>query len=246
MQLPPMYRSLVALDRAQHRNLRVRQDLINLNPAKSLNSMFLNVIEFADACQNFPIVFVRAGQGQDGKPAPLMPLAVLGLQNGENLFIKEDGTWDAEYAPAYLRRYPFAMARLDNGEQMVVCMDDQWEGFSQTEGQPMFDDKGEPTEFTQSVLKFLESYETEVERTRLVCEALDEAGILEPMRFEASMEGGQKIEVDGFLAINDEKFAKLEDAKVLDFHRRGLLQVVEYHRISMRNMRRLAAKRLQK
>lgn len=248
MQFPPMYRSLVALDRAQHRNLRVRQDLVNLNQVKSLNSMFLNAIEFADACQSFPIVFVRAGQGQDGKPAPLMPLAVLGLQNGENLFIKEDdGTWDAEYAPAYLRRYPFAMARFDNSEQLVVCMDEQWEGFSRDgEGQPLFDEQGEPTEFTQSVLKFLESYETEVERTRLVCEALDEAGILEPMRFEASVEGGQKIEVDGFLAINDEKYAQLEDAKVLDFHRRGLLQLVEYHRLSMRNMRRLAAKRLQK
>jgi len=243
MNLPPMYRSLVTLDRVQHRNLRLRQDLVNLDQAKGLNSMFLNVVEFADSCMSFPIVFVRVGQAADGKPAPLMPLAVLGLQAGENLFI-QDGKWDAEYAPAYMRRYPFVMAKVDNSDQMAVCIDEKWEGFSPTEGQALFDDKGEPTEFMQSVLKFLESYESEVERTRLVCATLDAAGILEPMRFEATSEAGAKIEVDGFLAINEERYAKLDDATVVDFHRRGLLQLIEFHRLSMRNMRRLAAKRL--
>lgn len=243
MNLPPMYRSLVALDRVQHRDLRFRQDLVNLEPARNLNSMFLNVVEFADAVQDFPIVFVRVGQTQDGKPAPLMPLAVLGLKPGENLFIK-DGKWDAEYAPAYMRRYPFAMARVDQGDQRVVSMDEQFEGFSKTEGQALFDDKGEPTEFAQSVLQFLEQYEAEVDRTRAVCDVLDTMDILEPMRFEATMDGGEKVEVDGFLAVNEEKYAKLDDAKVLDLFRRGLLQLIEAHRLSMRNMRRLAIKRL--
>ena len=80
MKFPPMYRSMIALDTVQHRELRVNQAAATLDNAKDLNAVFLNVVEFADSCQTFPIVFVRAGQGQDGKPAPLMPLAVLGLQ----------------------------------------------------------------------------------------------------------------------------------------------------------------------
>ena len=246
MKFPPMYRSLVALDRVQHRNLRVRSDVGGLSQAAELNSVFLNVIEFADSCREYPIVFVRAGEAKDGKPAPLMPLAVLGLKQGENLFLKADGQWDAEYAPAYVRRYPFAMAGVDGGDQVAVCMDEQWEGFSTTEGQALFDDKGEPTEFTKSALQFLDNYEAETQRTRALCEMLDEADILEGMRFEAQLPNGEKIEVEGFLAVNEEKFAKLDDKVVLDWHRRGVLQVIEMHRMSMSNMRRLAAKRINK
>jgi SapC len=241
MTFPPMYRSMVALDRAAHKGLRMRTDYALLNQAAPLNSVFLNAVEFADACREFPIVFVRTGQGQDGKPAPVAPLAVLGLKAGENLFISE-GRWTGDYAPAYLRRYPFAMARLDDSDQLAVCVDEQWEAFS-PEGEPLFTEAGEPTELLQNIVKFLESFEGEVERTRRACLALDEAGVLEPMRFEAQMAGGDKIEVDGFLAVNQEKLNALPDATVLEFHRNGLLQLLEMHRLSLSNMGRFAEKR---
>ena len=242
MKFPPMYRSMVALDRVAHKNLKMRTDYALLGQAASLNSVFLNAVEFADGCREFPIVFVRTGEGQEGKPAPLAPLAVLGLTAGENLFLK-DGRWVGEYAPAYLRRYPFAMARVDEGsDQIAVCFDEQWEAFSD-EGQPLFDDKGEATELLNNLVKFLDSFETEVERTRHACQLLDEAGVLEPMRFEAQMDGGQKVEVEGFLAVNQEKLQQLPDAKVLEFHKSGLLQLLEMHRLSLSNMGRLAAKR---
>lgn len=243
MNFPPMYRSLVPLDRAQNRDMRVRRDVPTTEEAKDLNSVFLNAVEFADACREFPIVFVRASTGPEGKTAPLMPLAVLGLKQGENLFLK-DGQWTGEYAPAYLRRYPFAMATLDGGEDMAVCIDDKWAGFSTTEGERLFDDQGEPSEYCKTVMGFLESYEGEVARTRAVSETLDSLGILEPMRFEADLGEGNKIEVDGFFAVNEQKYQQLEDAKVVELHRKGILQLIEFHRLSLQNMRRLAAKRL--
>jgi hypothetical protein len=225
-----------------HKGLKMRTDYALLTQAAGLNSVFLNAVEFADSCREFPIVFVRTGEGKDGKPAPLAPLAVLGLTAGENLFLK-DNRWVGEYAPAYLRRYPFAMARVEEGsDQVAVCFDQQWEAFSD-DGEPLFDDKGEATELLNNLVKFLDSFEMEVERTRVACQLLDEAGVLEPMRFEAQMEGGQKVEVDGFLAVNNEKLQQLPDAKVLELHKAGLLQVLEMHRLSLANMGRLAAKR---
>lgn len=242
MKFPPMYRSMVALDRVQHRELRMRTDHALIGQAAGMNSVFLNAVEFADACRQFPIVFVRTGEAKDGKPAPLAPLAVLGLVSGENLFL-EEGRWTGEYAPAYLRRYPFAMARVDaNGDQTAVCFDEQWEAF-QPDGERLFSDQGEPTELLQNLLKFLESFEAEVERTRQVCQVLDEAGVLEPMRFEAEVPGRPKLEVEGFLAVNHEKLQQLPDAKVVELHRAGLLQLLEMHRLSLGNMARLAQKR---
>jgi hypothetical protein len=242
MNYPPMYRSMVPLDRVAHKNLKMRTDYALLTQAQALNSVFVNVVEFADSCREFPIVFVRTGEGKDGKPAALAPLAVMGLQSGENEFIKE-GRWLGEYAPAYLRRYPFAMARLDDSnDQLAICIDEQWEAFT-AEGEALFTEQGEPTELLQNLVKFLESFEQEVERTRQACQLLDDLGVLEPMRFEAQMNDGQKVEVEGFLAVNAEKLQALPDAKVVELHRNGLLQLLEMHRLSMSNMGRLAAKR---
>ena len=246
MKFPPMYNKLVALDRVAHRNLHLKQETGTLKNAAQLNSVFLNMVEFGDACREFPIVFVRGGEGANGKPAPLAPLAVMGLTNGENLFIK-DGTWQVDYAPAYLRRYPFAMARMEGSNaqeaQLAVCIDDTWEGFSSTEGRRLFDDNGEPTELAKELLTFLENFEQESERTQAACNELEAAGILEEMRFEAQFGDGPKLEVNGFLAVSAEKLAALPDDKVLALHRNGLLHLIELHRVSMSNMSRLAAKR---
>lgn len=242
MKFPPMYRSMVALDRVTHKTLKMRTDHALLTQAAGLNSVFLNAVEFADSCREFPIVFVRTGEAKDGKPAPLAPLAVLGLTAGENLFLK-DGRWTADYAPAYLRRYPFAMARVDEtSDQIAVCFDEQWEAFAD-DGQPLFTEAGEPTELLQNLVKFLEAFEGEVERTRQACQLLDDAGVLEPMRFQAEMEDGKKVEVDGFMAVNQDKLRDLPDAKVLELHKNGLLQLLEMHRLSLTNMGRLASRR---
>ncbi|MBN8506889.1 MAG: SapC family protein [Burkholderiales bacterium] len=246
MKFPPMYRTLVPLDRVAHRELRMRTDWTQLGQAVGMNSVFLNAVEFAEACREFPIVFVRTGETKDGQAAPLAPLAVMGLLSGENNFINSEKRFTGEYAPAYLRRYPFSMARLDESdESLVICIDEQWEAFGKEAGERLFDDQGEPTELLKNLVKFLETYEAEVERTRKVCAMLDESGVLEPMRFEATVDGQPKVEVEGFLAVNHDKLMQLPDAKVVEFHRAGLLQLLEMHRMSMSNMGRLANKRVQ-
>lgn len=238
---PPMYQSLVPLDRQKHRTLRMKTEANSLARSAGLNSMFLAMIEFADACKEFPIVFVHVGPPTtDGSVRPVAPLAVLGLTPGSNLFLK-DGAWTGRYQPAYLRRYPFAMARLDGVEEnMAVCIDEQWEGFSQTEGELLFDEQGEATELMKNVYAFVESFERESARTRAACDELLKHGLLQDMRFEATLPNGEKLNVDGFLAIDEKKLAELPDAQVIEMHRNGLLSLIEMHRVSLSNMARLA------
>jgi hypothetical protein len=200
------------------------------------------VVEFAEACKEYPIVFVRVGEvPADGKQA-VAPLAVLGLKTGSNLFVK-DNSWTGNYVPAYLRRYPFSMARIDQeSDSMAVCYDSEWAGFSQTEGTMLFGADNEPSEFLKNVQNFLESFEQEAERTRLICQQLNELDLFREMRFEATLASGEKLDVDGFLAVDEKKLAELPDDKVLQLHRSGLLSLLEMHRVSMGNMSRLAAK----
>jgi len=235
-----MYGELAPLDREAHKNLKLDTAKAVVGQIADQNSVFLAAVEFADACREYPIVFVRAGEGADGKPQ-VAPLAVLGLKPGSNLFIDGD-KWTGNYVPAYVRRYPFAMARLDgNANTLAVCIDSKWPGFNEATGEALFKD-GEPTEFLQNARAFLENYEQEAERTRLICNLLVELDLLLDMRFEATLPGGEKIDVEGFLAVDEKKYSELPDDKVLHLHRNGLIALIEMHRLSMTNMNRLAAR----
>jgi hypothetical protein len=50
---------------------------------------------------------------------------------------------------------------------------------------------------------------------------------------------GQKLQVDGFLAVDEARFAALPDADVLSLQRSGMLGLIQAHFISLGNMRKL-------
>lgn len=240
MSNPPMYGNLVPLDRNTHKSLRLRTDQSTLDRVSTLNSVFLAVAEFADAARDFPVVFVRVGTAPEGQQAPIAPLVVFGLKPGSNLYAK-DGQWTGRYMPAYVRRFPFAMARIDNSDDMALCVDTNWEGLSTTDGQPLFNEQGEPSELLLNAKNFCEDFEREADRTRQACEALQALDLLQDMRFEATLGNGEKLDVDGFMTINEQKLAELPDAKVLELHRNGLLELITMHRLSLGHMSRLAS-----
>ena len=241
MSNPPMYGELLPLDREVHKNLKLDTTQTGVSRVADQNSVFLAAVEFGDACKEYPIVFVRAGEPGAAPKPPVAPLAVLGLKPGSNLYVQDD-QWTGNYVPAYVRRYPFAMARLDgNANNLAVCYDSKWTGFNEANGEALFKD-GQPTEFLQNAKSFLENFEQEAERTRLICNLLVEMDLLQDMRFEATLPNGEKLDVEGFLALDEKKYSELPDDKVLQLHRNGLIAMIEMHRLSMTNMNRLAAK----
>jgi hypothetical protein len=241
MMPPALYKKPAALDREKHRQLR-------LNPVSGygflsgMNSLFVTVGEFADVAREYPIVFIPAGKDETSGEENLAPVAVLGLMQGENLFLKADGSWAADYIPAFVRRYPFAMAHVDK-DTLAVCLDEDYPGFSQTEGGRLFEDDGQPTPTLKNVHEFLENFEREAERTRLFCRELQQAQLLQPMRFDAQMPGGESVTIDGFMAVDVEKFNALPDAKILQMHKNGMLGLIHLQQASLGNMRRLAQRR---
>lgn len=235
-----LHKNPVALDRVQHKNLKIQLPLADWSPAKVLNSYFVTTAEFGDLCKDFPIVFVRNGDDVNA-PLEVAPVAVYGLQQGENLFI-QDGKWVGESMPAHMRAYPFTTARI-NDEQYAICIDRSWAGFDAEEGQPLFDEKGEAAPFLGEIKTYLDNLEIETERTRMICKRLVELDLMEPMRFDADLESGP-LSVEGFYCISESKFTALPDDVVAELHRSGILGLVHAQHISMGNMRRLLERRL--
>lgn len=226
----------LALDRDQHRTLKLQLPLTDWGVAGRLNALFVAAVEFADVAREFPIVFVRAGKEADGRDQ-VAPIAVLGLLANQNLY-ERDGEWRASYVPAVLRCYPFCIGRID-AEKFAICVDMAWPGAQADSGTPVFQADGQPSELLTTVQKHLETLEAEVQRTKLVGQRLQELDLLRDMRFDATLADGRQHSLDGFLTVDEEKMQALPDAVVGQLHREGVLGLIHAHWLSMGHMRRL-------
>jgi hypothetical protein len=237
--VPNLYRQVVALDRNQHRSLRLKQaPFKNLSRTAEMNAAFVAAVEFADVSREYPIVFVRAGKDAKTGEDLVAPMAVLGLKQKENLYLLSEGRWRTPYLPAVLRRYPFAMAEAE-GDRRVVCIDRDCEDFSNSEGEPLFGADGQPTPLLADLQNFLDSFEQQVVRTRVFCARLLKADVLREMRFDVTMSDGNTLAVDGFLSVDESRLAALPDADVLELQRTGMLALVHLQQASMGLLRRL-------
>jgi hypothetical protein len=230
-----------ALDTVLHRDLRLNNELDAAYLLAPFTSFMITLNEFAEASRDFPILFMRAAPDALGKET-VAPVATFGLRPGENLFYK-DGRWDAGYFPAMLRAYPFTMARIEGSDRWAMIFDNTWQGFSRTEGKPLFDDQGQATQLLKDAHQFVQDVETDIERTRQACAVLMELKLLKPMRFDATLANGETLSVDGFWAIDEEAIVKLPDAKIAQLYRNGILHMLQTHHLSMNNMPRLADRR---
>jgi len=229
----------VALDRQKHKTLKLDRTARDMTRNKTLNAFFVAASEFAEACKDYPLVWVNAGQDAQGKPQ-VAPVAVFGLAPNSNLCIDATDRWRVRYVPAMLRTYPFAMARTSDTE-MVLCVDEDWVGLSeQGTGDALFTAEGQPTELTLTVQKQLEQLENDIERTRMYGAKLMEKKLLRDMQFDATLPDGNKLQVNGFLTIDEERLNAMSDVEMVELARIGLLGLIHAHQISLSNMTRLA------
>lgn len=234
---PNLFKQAAAVDSNLHRGLKLAHAVKDWSLACEMNAVFVASVEFGDACCDYPLVFVEAGKDETSGEALVASVAVLGLVDKSNLFA-EAGAWRGTYMPALLRAYPFGFARQD-ASRVVVVIDESFDGWSQTDGQPLFDEQGQPTAVLSGMREQLEAIETEIQRTRLFGAVLAREGLLRPMRFDATLPDGKTLTVEGFLTVDEQKVAELPDAKIIEFHKNGVLGLIHAHQISLRHMRRL-------
>lgn len=230
---PVLYAKPVPLTPQRHAKLRLAAER-DYAVAAGVNSVPVNAIELRHAAKHYPVVFSAR--------APAMSICILGLSEGENLFVGEDGRWAADhYVPAYIRRYPFIFMAGPDRQQYVLCVDEAAECVG-NKGDAFFR-KGEPTEVTQRALSFCSSYQTQSEATREYVAALEAQDLLVPNRAEITVAGGETLRLGGFRIIDEKRFAGLADEVFLDWRRRGWLPHVYAHFMSMANWSALIARR---
>ena len=104
-------------------------------------------------------------------------------------FVDAQDRWLARYLPAFVRRYPFVLAEVP-GQSLAVCIDEAYPGLSETEGEALFDDKGQETPYLKQTLEFLTQYQREHARTEAFCKRLQDNGLLKETNVRANLRDG--------------------------------------------------------
>jgi hypothetical protein len=186
----------------------------------------LTVSEFMMASLSFPIIF--AGE-------KYQPLGIMGILTDTNMFIQENGFFDAGvYVPAYIRRYPFVLAANETREQMVVCIDRDAVMLGDLPDLPFFDPAGDATEYTKGCIQFCNDYEIEVRRTESFVELLKALDLFETRKTTyqpTSPEGVQGPEqtLAEYFAVSEDKLKALPDDKIRELLDNGALRQIFAH-----------------
>ena len=240
--LPILYKDLVPLNSRDHAKWHART--VDKAPwVAGQHAIPLTVEEFPIAQRDYPIVF-----SQGDKP---VPLALMGLNEGVNTFFEDDGTpiGEARYVPAYIRRYPFLLARLDpNADTMSLCFDPSTDLIGEFEdGQALFGDDGQPTEHTKALLGFCEQFEEAGRRTQAFVEEITKLDLL--MDGEVSIQRNEQPDrpynYRGFKMVNQDKLRDLRGDQLRKWNENGLLPLLHAHLFSLDQMRIIFARQEQ-
>lgn len=209
--------------------------------ARRSNAIPISYTEFQPVARHYPIVFT-SGDGASG----FAPVAVLGLSTGENLFCTE-GRWaPGVYVPAYVRRYPFCMARVNvnkvEQKDRLICIEkSHLAAPSDDAGEALFDDKGTPSDKWKSLERLLGEYEADLERSREMCAILSDYALLEPFTMQATpkAEGAKPLQMTGMFRVAEKKIEDLNSAQLKNLVRKGILPRIYLHLLSLENFARL-------
>ena len=239
-QLPLFYNGLEPLSSETHADWKVRAQ----ETAPFLigeHAVPITVDEFALVQRMMPIVFSIGDEP--------VPLALMGLNEGVNVFMDDDGklTEGFLYVPAYIRRYPYMLARLNpQAQELSLCFDPTSPALGAfDDGQPLFEN-GQPSEITKEILSFAEQFEQAGARTQQFMKELKEMELLIDGETTIQPEGNaQPFVYRGFQMVNEEKLADLRGDQLRKMMKSGMLPLLHAHLFSLSLMRDIFARQAQ-
>ena len=237
--LPVFYQDLMPLNSRDHATWRSRTT--DKAPwLAGFHAVPLTVEEFPAAARHFPIIF-SSGENP-------VPLALMGLNEGINVFVEADGTvTDPIYIPAYVRRYPFLLAKLSpETDELSLCFDPSADLVGDfADGNALFDGD-QPSEHTKSLLAFCEQFEQAGLKTQAFIEELAKHKLLMEGEVAIQQEGvEQPFVYRGFQMINQEVLQDMRGDVLRSWNQNGLLPLIYAHLFSLELIREIFGRQVQ-
>lgn len=226
------------LDNVTHKDLRVLPGY-GKGMGFEVNATRAFPVEFTQLQMEYPIVFMRNRQS-----GHFEPIVVLGLAEGENLFLTDAG-WDARYLPLSIRRQPFLIGFQETHDagmpqkSPVVHIDLDHPKVSKTEGEPLFLQHGGESPLLEQMASILKAIHEGNEINETFSKLLVGLDLVESSSMEFVLDNGEKQTLSGLYIINEERLRELNGAALEVLHRQGHLQSVYMMLASLPNFRKL-------
>jgi len=238
--LPLFYNAIEPLNAAQHGKMKVRT-ITSMPQVAATHAIPVTIDEFALVQRHFPIVF-SVGD------TPI-PIALMGLNEGVNVFLDADGRPldNNIYIPAYIRRYPFLLARLrPDSDELSLCFDTAAGAVGDfDDGQALFDGD-QPSEATKAILQFCEQFEAAGQRTAAFVDELTKSDLLMDGEVAIQPEGfEQPFVYRGFRMVDEEKLRNLRGDELRKINQNGILPLLYAHLFSLSEVRQVFGRQMQ-
>lgn len=226
--LPILYKDLIPLQSNVHGQYKTRPAETALYFAEH-HAIPLTVDEFIHAGRSCPIVFSVGDQP--------VPLALFGLNDGVNVYLDDEGkARQPFYVPAYVRRYPFMLARLTpDAQELSLCFDPSSGLVGEfDEGNALFEGEGTPSQNLKDILKFCEDFEMAAQRTAGFVNELKQLDLL--MDGEVSIQPSnseQPFIYRGFQMVSEEKLRDMNGDQLRKLNQNGILPLIFAHVFSL-------------
>ncbi|MBK9656357.1 MAG: SapC family protein [Rhodanobacteraceae bacterium] len=185
--------------------------------------------EFRSLQAHYPIVFRQSAGG-------FLPLALLGFQEGQNLFLSGE-RWDASYLPMTIERQPFLIGNA--GGELMIHVDMDSPRISRSEGEAVFLPHGGSTEFIERINSLLLAIHQGIQTTPAFIQALVQLELLESFVLDIDLGDGSQNRLAGFHTINEERLEALPGGDLERLARAGHLQPIYMAIASLSNFRAL-------
>jgi hypothetical protein len=208
--------NFVPVRKEQHQKLKI-SNTRNISHVAGQHIIPVAAAEYAQSSASFPLVLVKNPDSDRFRS-----VAMLGLEAGENLFLKDD-KWSGLSMPQSISMVPFSLGLDPEKENtLTACIDLDSEFVGEDKDLALFEDDGKESEVLTNVQQALGRLYDNERLTESFIKELQENDLLQEIELNITLASGEKKKLVGVHTINEEKIKNLSDDKVLDFHKRGL------------------------
>lgn len=211
--------------------------------------------EFADMQRTYPIFFRKRpgaaamAPGSGARADDYYAVALLGFEDGENLFLDE-GKWCGGYVPGVIARGPFLIGfqdRLVDGvvqREPVIHVDLDSPRLSRTEGEPIFRQHGGNSAYLDRVVMILDGIQRGIAANAAMFAMFDTLGLIEPVSIEIETGMPIGITLTNLYTIDERRFAGLGGPELAELNAAGFLQAAVLVMSSLGNVSAMIDRRL--
>lgn len=229
----------VVLNNVEHKDLKV---ITRYSAAfgDDVSNVLTFITEFSAVHKEYPIFF-----HSDPKTHKLRPIAMLGFDDNENLFLDEHGApegWSARYIPAVSARGPFLIGfqnqLKDGGDEHtpVIHLDIEDPRLSVQEGAAIFLPLGGNSEYLDTVSHRLQLIHQGLALNDAMIAALSELDLIVPVNLEVQFHNRHEYRIHGYHTVDKQKLAALASIPLARLHAAGFLEAAHYMISSLENI----------